>query len=551
MGDVIEPQGVLPDYLADVRASRGDAVAFQEVHPDPSVLPPGKGTDELTFDELDAAANRVADSLRSLGVGRGDVVSYQLPNWVEFPVLHLAVAKAGGVSQPILPEHRANEVGFMVDLCGSDVLVVPAEFRGFDHLGMVRDLLAEGTIDPSTVVVVGDYDRDAVVDAPAEFRPWSWLLDGDPAPVESPLELDDLEQVMFTSGTTGEPKGVRQTARVGLHQILTPNADVLGIDASDVLFAPSPLAHNTGYHFLMRMGMLTGARVVFFDKWLPERALETLAAESCTFCFGATTFLKDLLDHPAVGDYPLPDLRLFTLGGSDIPRPVVEDAYDRFANVTLVRVWGQTENGLVTATRPDDPFETIATRDGRPVSHCEVTVRDTYDGDEVRNERGKLLMRGDPLTDGYYDRPELTRQAFTDDGWFITGDLAVLHDDGYISIEGREKDIIIRGGENISAAEVEEHVLTHPTVREVAVVAMPDDRLQERPCAYVTLAPGYDADDLTVESLSAFLADRGLQVHKHPERVELLDAFPRTSTGKIQKFELRDRIAETVESERN
>jgi non-ribosomal peptide synthetase component E (peptide arylation enzyme) len=297
----------------------------------------------------------------------------------------------------------------------------------------------------------------------------------------------------------------------------------------------------------MRMGMLTGARVVLFDKWIPSKALETIAAEECTFCAGATTFLKDLLDLPEITEYDLPALRLFFLAGSPIPRPVVQQAYDQLENLTLMRVWGQTENGMVTATRLDDPIEKIATTDGRPLSHSEVTVREAYDGEEVRGEVGKLLMRGESLMEGYHRRPGITEESFTDDGWFKTGDLAVLHDDGYITIEGREKDIIIRGGENISAPEVEEHLLEHPDVVEVAVVAMPDDRLQERPCAYLRLVPDASPDDLTVESLSAFLDERGLQRHKHPERVEFVDAFSRTTTGKIQKFKLREDVADKLE----
>lgn len=541
MTNIIEPNAPIAAYVEDVLESHADREAFTEVHPDPEMLPAGKSTATLTFGEVAERANRIANKLQMLGVGKGDVVSYQLPNWVEFPLVHLGVQKAGAASQPILPEHRAYEVGFMTGLCESDLLIIPSTYRGFNHVEMVERLLADGEIDPSYVVVIGEFKSDD-----DRFHSFEWLEDAPATTVESPLELDDLEQIMFTSGTTGEPKGVRQTARIGIHQILTPNEEVLQLDESDVIFAPSPLAHNTGYHYFMRMGLLTGARVVLFDKWVPQQALETIADQECTFCAGATTFLKDLLDLPEINDYDLPALRLFSLGGAPIPRPVVEQAYDQFDNLTLMALWGQTENGIVTATRLDDSIERIATTDGKPLPGCEVTVRDEYNGAEIRGTPGKLLMRGEPLLEDYHRRPEITEESFTDDGWFKTGDLAILYKDGYISIEGREKDIIIRGGENISAAEVEEHVLEYPAIQEVAVVAMPDDRLQERPCAYVRLAPGATREELTVESLSAFLDEQGLQKHKHPEHIEFVDAFPRTSTGKIQKFKLRDKIAEQV-----
>ena len=530
-----EPAGTILDHSEGVFESSPDDVAFTEVHPDPSILPDGKGTDDVTFGDLDERANRIANKFAEIGLEKGDGIAYQLPNWVEFPIVNVAAVKAGVVSSPILPEHRAYEVGFMTNLSESDLLVIPSTYRSFDHVEMVQELVDDGEIDPEYVVVVGEFEADD-----DRFKPFSWLEDAPADPVESPLELDDLEQLMFTSGTTGEPKGVRQTVRIGLHQILTPNEEVLQLDDSDVIFAPSPLAHNTGYHYFMRTGLLTGARVVLFDKWIPPKALETIRDEECTFCAGATTFIKDLLDRPEVDDFALPNLELFFLAGSPIPRPVVEEAYEQFENLTLSRVWGQTENGVVTATRRDDPIEKVASTDGRAVSTNEVTVREHYDGEEIRNEPGKLLMRGKSLMESYHRRPEITEESFTDDGWFKTGDLAILYDDGYISIEGREKDIIIRGGENISAPEVEEHALEHPLVQEVAVVAMPDPRLQERPCAYILLTPEGSEDDLDVDSLSAFLDERGLQRHKHPERIEFVDQFPRTTTGKIQKFELRE-----------
>jgi len=531
--------GGLPEYAASTFEDDGEKTAFVEVSPDPAVLPEGKSPGELSFGELQRRSDRVANTLLDLGYEKGDVLSVQLPNWLEFPILHLGALKAGLVTLPILAEHRTNEVGFMVDLCESDVVVIPAEFRGFDYVEMIEGLIDDGEIDPDHVAVVGEFEADD-----DRFHPYEWLESAADDPVESPFEADDLTQVLFTSGTTGEPKGVRQTRATGMSHVLPPNEEIYGIDDSDVIFAVSPIAHNAGFHYSVRLTVATGCRCVLYDNWVPEEALSTMAEHGCTFCLGATTFLSDLLHHPDVDAYDLPAFRMFVLSGSPIPRPVVEEAYDQFANITVVKGWGQTENGVVTATRPDDPIERIATTDGKAISHCEVTVRDEYGGEQVLEEPGKLLMRGDSLFDGYHRRPEKTAEALTEDGWLETGDIAVMDGDGYIRIEGREDDIIIRGGENISAAEVEEIIVDHPAVEIVAVVAMPDERLQERPCAYVKPVEG--AQRLTVGDLHEYLTERGVQAHKHPERIEYVEAFPRTSTGKIRKFRLREDVADKL-----
>lgn len=536
-----KPEETMVQKADNTIQSHGKKVAFSEEHPDPSTLPPGKETEELTFEELNARSNRIANRLTELGAEKGDVVSYQIPNWVEFPLIYFSCQKIGAVSQPILPEHRSSEVGFMTDLTDSDILVIPSSFRGFDYVSMVEKLL-DSSIDPAFVFVIGDFQC-----SDDRFRSFDQLKQGSTTPVESPLELDDLAHIMFTSGTTGEPKGVRHTVYSGMQQILPPNGERLHLDDSDVIFASTPLAHTTGYQYCMRLGLLTGARTVLFDKWIPERAVETISQKNCTFCAGATTFLKDLLDLPNVEEYPLSSLQLFYLAGSAIPEPIIKESHEKFGNMTIVRVWGQTENGMVTATKLDDPVEKIATTDGAPLSHAEVTVRNEFNGAEVRNETGKLLMRGESLMDGYHKRPTVTEESFTDDGWFKTGDLAIMYDNGYISIEGRQQDFIIRGGMNISALEVEEHVLKHPVVQEVAVVAMPDERLQERPCAFIQIADGHKPSDISVDSLSAFLDDSGVQVQKHPEHLEITEKFPRTSTGKIQKFKLEKIIASKFE----
>lgn len=536
------------EMVSEVIERHGSRTAFTEVHPTPEILPAGKVSEELTYRQLDQRSNRFARFLRELGVDGGDVVSYQLPNWIEFPVVYLAVNKLGAVNQPILPEHREHEVEHMVELCGSDVLVVPSCFRGHDYVDMVSRLHEAGRLATDRVIVVGGDDSDArrETSSGAVFTPFDAARRYDDAPVADYPDGDDLAQIVFTSGTTGEPKGVRQTEAIGMEQALALESEALQIDPSDVVFAPAPLGHNTGFQYCLRLPMLKGASAVLFDKWEPAAALETLAEERCTIGRGATPFLKDILDLPGIEDVSLPHLRAFIVGGTSLPAVVVREAYEAFENLTVMSAWGQTENGIVTVTRPGDDPEVVAETDGTVLPHCEIAISSGSEGVATNATTGELVMRGTSLFAGYHRRPELTEAAFTDDGWFKTGDIASLRDDGYITIVGRKKDIIIRGGENISAAEVEEALLEHPAITEVAVVAMPDERLQERPCAYITTS---DGTTLTVADLSRFLEEQGLKRQKHPERVELVADLPRNPSGKVQKFKLREDVTEKMDED--
>jgi cyclohexanecarboxylate-CoA ligase len=498
------------------------------------------GVARLSWTELARVVERVAHGLRAHGAGPGVVVSCQLPNWNEFIVLLLAAARLGAIVNPIPPIYRASELRFMLNLLESPILVIPGVFRGFDHRAMLATLRPETPRVEHVFVVRG---------APGDgMRPWSTLADtawearegrgglpgGDP---------NEVHEVIFTSGTTGEPKGVMHTPNTVL-AIIYPAIERLGLDGREVILMSSTFAHQTGFLYGFCLTLLLGARGVWLDVWSAAEAARLIEAERVTFTMGATPFLQDLTYVP--GRHDLSSLRVFISAGAPIPRPLVRDARARLG-CTISPGWGMTENGLVTCNGPDDPEDKVFTTDGSPLSGMELRV---VDGDErpvAPGTEGELRVRGPSQFVGYYRRPEFTRESYADDGWFKTGDRATLDRDGYLSITGRSKDLIIRGGENIPVVEVENVLFAHPKVASVAIVGMPDPRLGERACAFVIPRAG---EPPTLGELVQYLEARQLARQKFPERLELVSEFPMTPSGKVQKFRLRQMIAERLAGER-
>jgi cyclohexanecarboxylate-CoA ligase len=478
----------------------------------------------VTYGQLDAAVDRAAATLARLGVRRGDVVAFQLPNWLESAVVFHATARLQAIANPIVPIFRRREVEFILRDGGARVLVVPDRFRGFDHAALaagLRDTVA--TLEH--VLVVGDAGpsgttrlADAMA-APAGPLPSPERSGGDPV------------LLLYTSGTEATPKGVVHTHDTLGYECRSVAA-LYGLDAEDVVFMPSPVTHVTGLLYGLQLPFLLGARVVLLDRWDVGAALELIERERCTFTVGATPFLQGLVHAPDLARRDIASLRVFVCGGADIPPQLIREAAERTA-MTATRVYGSSECPIVTGTPPDAPLPRHADTDGAPIGPTEARVVDDDDVTLGPPARGNLQVRGPDLCIGYRD-PALDAHAFTSDGWLRTGDLAEIDAAGLVRIVGRVKDVIVRGGENLSAAELEHLVLEHPGVEEVAVVGFPDDLLGERACAYVVGRP-----DLTLESLVAFLRTRGVATQKLPERLRRVDALPRTASGKVQKFLLR------------
>lgn len=486
------------------------------------------GRERLTWAELADRVARAAAALRGMGLGTGDVVAVQLPNWWESVVLALACGRIGAVVNPLMPIFRERELRYMLGFAEAKLLVVPGMFRGFDHAAMAAALKAELPALRDVVTVGGD--------GPDSFA--RRILGGSgrleaPPPGGAAPNPDGLAVLMYTSGTTGSPKGAMHSARTVM-TCADNLAARFGLAAEDVLLVCSPLGHMTGYAAGAMLAVRLGATMVLQDVWDARRALDLMVAEGVTQAGGPTPFLSDLCEAVAAGAPAPPALRLFLCAGAPIPPVLIERAM-RDLDVTVCSVWGMTESLAGTMTEPARAFEKSATTDGRPLDGMEVRVVDADGNPLPAGVTGRLLVRGAQMFLGYHRRPDLT--PFDAGGWFDTGDLARMDAEGYIRIDGRTKDVVIRGGENIPVAEIEALLHRHPAVSAAALVGYPDDRLGERACAFVVLRAGHALDLAAVRDHMA-----ACKVAKQywPERVEILDDLPRTPTGKVQKFLLRD-----------
>lgn len=479
----------------------------------------------ITYGELNEVSRRIAANLVRMGVRRGDVVAFQLPNWWQFAAVHLACLRCGAASNPLMPIFRERELSYMLDYARARVAVVPASFRGFDHAGMVRGLRPR-LPHLDHLVVIGE-------DGPEGFD--QALLGRTSATLPEPhLDADDIVQLLYTSGTTGTPKGAMHSSNTLMANVL-PFIERLGLTGKDRFFMGSPLAHQTGFLYGLWAPIVLKTSVTLLDVWDKNRAWAVIQEEKTSFTMGATPFLIDLTDTAAA---PPPDavaLRMFVCGGAPIPRALAERAAERL-RIKVIAVYGMTENGAVTVTPPDAPAEKVFAADGLPLKGVRVRVVDADGQPLPTGAEGRLQIHSPSNFLGYLRRPEAYD---TDaDDWFDSGDLATIDADGYVRITGRGKDIIIRGGENIPVAEVEDQLYRHPAVADAAVVAMPHERLGETGCCFVVLRTGQRLDLL---ELRRYLEARGMARNYWPERIEVVDELPRTASGKIQKFLLRER----------
>lgn len=517
----------ITDFLDEAAAATPDKPAFVD------------GRTQVTFGELKQQVDRCALGLLELGIEPGDVVSFQLPNWIEWVVVHYAASRIGAVSNPLIPIYREREVGFMVGLAKSRLIAVPQDFRGFDYPDMVERLRGDW---PSLehVLVVGGPDGPTSWE---QFMATPWEERRDPAELDAVRpDPNAVTLLIFTSGTTGEPKGVMHT-----HNTVIAANDALperlGITADSVFHMASTLAHLTGFLYGARLSVQNRATCVLQDVWDAATFVELVERHGITYTSAATPFLHDLVNAPGLEQHDLSSLVRFCCMGAPIPRALVREARDRLPGLTVLGGWGQTEEGLVTLGIPGDPEDKIIDTDGLPFPGMAIRVVDFGGTPLPAGEEGALQVRGPFVFVGYAERLDMTRALFREDpdgDWFDTGDLAHIDSDGYLRISGRTKDVIIRGGENIPVSYVENVLYEHPDVDNVAVVAIPDPRLQERACACLVLKHG--ALELTFGAMQEFLAAKGVAKQYWPEKLVILDDFPKTPSGKVQKFQLRDAV---------
>jgi cyclohexanecarboxylate-CoA ligase len=485
----------------------------------------------LTYKELDRLADRAARSLLRLGVGRGDVVTVQLPNWWEFVVTAFACSKIGAVMNPVMPILRERELVYILNFCQAKVFIVPKTYRGFDYAAMAQGMRGD----------LPNLKHVIVVDGEGEGSFERTLLASEAGQLPSGLGPDDMAVLMFTSGTTGEPKGVMHTSN-SLIACCKALSGRFGLDSSDVLLVASPVGHMTGYAAIVLLSVYLGGTMILQDVWEAKHGVSLIAREGVTYTAASTPFLSDICEAVKAGAPRPQSLRSFLCGGAPIPSVLIERAANELG-LKVCSLWGMTEVLSGSLTEPSRAAEKSASTDGRPQDGMEVRIVDLEGRPVPTGQSGRLLVRGAQMFKGYYKRPDL--QTFDSEGWFDSGDLAYVDGDGYIRISGRVKDVLIRGGENVPVVEIENLLYKHPAVAAVAVVGFPDARLGERGCAFIVPRAGSAID---LAAVQVYLRDCKMAKQFWPERVEVVAELPRTASGKIQKFKLREVAAAFTEA---
>jgi acyl-CoA synthetase (AMP-forming)/AMP-acid ligase II len=502
----------------------------------------------FTYGDIAQQVERLAYGLLHYGIGPSDLVVLQLPNWTPFLTFHLALTAIGAVTVNIPIVYREHELNQVIELTEAKALVLPVGFRGHDFKAMGAALQRANT-SLEQVFLIGD---DAAAEGPGlvgyeSLMRHSWESRAGDEPLATLMpSLNDMTALGFTSGTTGDLKGAIFDTEV----LTATNRGLLeryGLNEGDRVFSCAPLGHAIGFTHALRMTFAIGGSITLLEYWDPGRAIELLHRERCTYVAGVTPFLIDMIKHPSLQACGgLPAMRVFLCGGTSVPEQLVRDARVALPETFTSPLWGMTECGGVTTCPFDAPEEKLYTTDGSPCGGMELKVVDPEGGTLPPGADGELMVRGPMVTRGYYRQPELTAESYLPDGYFRTGDQARMDEDGYVKITGRIKDLIIRGGVNISPVEIENVIFSHPKVVNVAVVGMPDPRLGERSCAFVILKDGQSLD---LAEMRVWMAHAGVSKPKWPERVELVDTLPTTPSGKVQKFRLREIIAARAAAE--
>ena len=486
----------LGDLIADGLAANPDTGFW--VH---SAVRPYAGT----FADVELQARRLAQGLRERGVQPGDAVAIQLPNWVEAAVSFWASALLGAVVVPIVHFYGRRELTHIIATARPKVFITAEEFG---RMKFQPDLCADVPI----VGLVGTDFEDLLAD-----EPFVGTIAADPA---SPA------LIAFTSGTTSNPKGVmhsHQTLGFETRQLLANYTPDRGRQLT-----ATPVGHFIGMLGAFLIPVLEGASIDLADVWDPGEVLKLIESDGLSIGGGPPYFVTSLLDHPDCTPGHMSHFKTVGLGGSTVPAAVTRRLADM--GIFVFRSYGSSEHPSITGSSRDAPEDKRLYTDGNARPGVEIRL----------GPDGEIFSRGPDLCLGYTD-DALTESAFDADGWYRTGDVGVLDDDGYLTITDRKADVIIRGGENISALEVEEVLLSMPAVAEAVVVAAPDDRLGERAAAVLRIRDGHDMP--TLDDVRAHFKAAGVAIQKWPEELHQIDEFPRTASGKVQKFVVRERIA--------
>ena len=510
----------LADYWQQTARAMPDKIAVVDNH----------GA-SYTYSALDHAASCLANWMLAKGIESGDRIAFQLPGWCEFTVIYLACLKIGAVSVPLLPSWREAELVWVLNKCQAKMFFAPTLFKQTRPVDLILPLQNQL---PQLQQIVG---VDKLAPATSSLSLSQILADNTPLTTAITTHGDELAAVLFTSGTEGLPKGVMLTH----NNILASERAYcarLNLTWQDVFMMPAPLGHATGFLHGVTAPFLIGARSVLLDIFTPDACLALLEQQRCTCMLGATPFVYDLLNLLEKQPADLSALRFFLCGGTTIPKKVARECQQR--GIKLLSVYGSTESSPHAVVNLDDPLSRFMHTDGYAAAGVEIKVVDDARKTLPPGCEGEEASRGPNVFMGYFDEPELTARALDEEGWYYSGDLCRMDEAGYIKITGRKKDIIVRGGENISSREVEDILLQHPKIHDACVVAMSDERLGERSCAYVVLKAPHHS--LSLEEVVAFFSRKRVAKYKYPEHIVVIEKLPRTASGKIQKFLLRKDI---------
>ncbi|HCO2790103.1 TPA: medium-chain fatty-acid--CoA ligase [Escherichia coli] len=510
----------LTDYWQQTARAMPDKIAVVDNH----------GA-SYTYSALDHAASCLANWMLAKGIESGDRIAFQLPGWCEFTVIYLACLKIGAVSVPLLPSWREAELVWVLNKCQAKMFFAPTLFKQTRPVDLILPLQNQL---PQLQQIVG---VDKLAPATSSLSLSQIIADNTSLTTAITTHGDELAAVLFTSGTEGLPKGVMLTH----NNILASERAYcarLNLTWQDVFMMPAPLGHATGFLHGVTAPFLIGARSVLLDIFTPDACLALLEQQRCTCMLGATPFVYDLLNVLEKQPADLSALRFFLCGGTTIPKKVARECQQR--GIKLLSVYGSTESSPHAVVNLDDPLSRFMHTDGYAAAGVEIKVVDDARKTLPPGCEGEEASRGPNVFMGYFDEPELTARALDEEGWYYSGDLCRMDEAGYIKITGRKKDIIVRGGENISSREVEDILLQHPKIHDACVVAMSDERLGERSCAYVVLKAPHHS--LSLEEVVAFFSRKRVAKYKYPEHIVVIEKLPRTTSGKIQKFLLRKDI---------
>lgn len=516
--------GLWPAYTLAERVRR-----WADERPDAVAVVDGTDGRRVTYRQLADDVARLSTWLVEQGVEPGDGVSVQLPNRYETVVVDLAVLSVGGCLNPLLPNYRRKELSHFLDVTRAKVFATPDHYRGFDHASLGRELCEQAASRPVHLVV----DPDA---SPAHGTAYADAVARPPLTTFPQPDPTTVSEIIFTSGTESLPKAVMHTEETVNHSV-EASLEHLGMDDADVVWMPSPIGHSTGFNFGVRLALVAGITVVLQDVWRPHDAARLIEENRCTYTLAASTFLSDVLRAAREDGRDLSSMQVFGCGGGPVAAELVHEASAQ--GVTVLRIYGSTEGLIISWNQPGSPQEKREQTDGLPPVHTEVAVWDDRDQPVASGSVGELVIRGPNVCVGFFDDPERTAATFTPDGWLRSGDLGYLDEDGFVSVSGRKKETIVRGGLNIAPREIEDLLAAMPGLRDVAVVGVEDHRLGEIVGVCAVAEAGTDVD---LDAVLSYLETKELARYKMPQAFRLVAEIPRTPTGKIRRNELAGRV---------